>query len=147
MLGNNKDNVCSDGDCNNTFVKYKSTDKYCSWDCKIKNTKVKPKKKYVIPKISKKQKTTLASYFKVRADFMNNLESQVCPVYGDKWVTDVHHKKGKEGFADQWAVDNETSLLIDTRYFLAVSREGHDFIENNPTWAKERGFSEDRLSI
>ena len=25
--------------------------------------------------------------------------------------------------------------------FLAVSREGHDKIENNPEWAYENGFS------
>ena len=147
MIKQNKSNICGDDDCNNAFVKYKSTDKYCSWDCKRKNTKVKPKKKYVIPKISKKQKTALASYFKVRADFMNNLESQFCPVYGDKWVTDVHHKKGKEGFADDWARNNKVPLLVDTRFFLAVSREGHEYIENNPISAKKMGFSEDRLSI
>ncbi|WP_262885687.1 hypothetical protein [Myroides sp. LoEW2-1] len=38
------------------------------------------------------------------------------------------------------------SLFLDTRYWLAVSREGHRMIEENPKWAKEKGYSLNRLS-
>ena len=31
--------ICNDNDCDNTFKKYKSTDKYCSHLCALKNTK------------------------------------------------------------------------------------------------------------
>lgn len=140
--------ICDDSECTNEFIKFRTTDKYCSWTCQNKNSKSKSKKKlYKIPKVSKKQKTALAEYFKVRADFMNGLDSIICPVYPNKTVTDVHHKKGKEGFADEWAKENNIPLLIDVRYFLAVSRSGHQKIEENPIWAKEHGFSIDRLSI
>lgn len=67
-----------------------------------------------------------------------------CPIY-DVPITmesDVHHKKGRgEGFADQWAKDNGINITIDPRYFLAVSRLGHQIIEAHPKWAKERGYS------
>tara|TARA_R110002049_G_scaffold224712_5_gene396536 strand:+ start:2081 stop:2527 length:447 start_codon:yes stop_codon:yes gene_type:complete len=148
MIKVNNEAICGDSECTNEFTKFRTTDKYCSWTCQKKNTKPKSNKKlYKIPKVSAKQKVALASYFKVRADFMNGLDSIICPVYSNKTVTDVHHKKGKEGFADEWAKENNIPLLIDVRYFLAVSRSGHQKIEENPIWAKERGFSIDRLSI
>jgi hypothetical protein len=147
MIKVNKTAICADIECNNEFTKFRTTDKFCSYECKKKNTVTRPKKGYTIPKVSAKQKAKLAEYYKVRADFMNNLKSQVCPVFPDKCVTDVHHKKGREGFADAWAKENNIPLLIDTRYFLAVSRAGHQKIENQPEWAKENNFSEDRLTI
>lgn len=48
---------------------------------------------------------------------------------------DIHHKKGRIG-----------SLLSDKKYFLAVCREDHEWIENNPKEAKKLGFSLNRLS-
>jgi hypothetical protein len=37
-------------------------------------------------------------------------------------------------------------LLLDQRFWLAVSRKGHKAIEQNPEWAKKMGFSESRLT-
>ncbi len=51
-------------------------------------------------------------------------------------ATEIHHKKGRIG-------DN----LTDSNYFLAVCRNCHNWIEDNPKMAKEFGFSLDRLSI
>lgn len=141
-----KTHICSDINCHNEYTKYRSTDKYCSYDCKKKNFKPKQKKYHIIPKKTKKKAKADAKYLKVRFEFMNSLESQICPVFINKSVTDVHHMKGKEGFADDWARDNDVPLLIDIRFFLAVSRAGHDKIENNPIWAKEMGYSVDRLA-
>lgn len=148
-MKNTKDKpICADELCEVTFTKFRTTDKYCSYECKIKNTPLKnKKKKYRIPKFSKKQKSALAKYFKIRADFMNGLDNIICPVCPNKTVTDVHHKMGKEGFADEWAKKNDIPLLIDTRFFLAVSREGHSYIEYHPVWAKKMGYSIDRLTI
>lgn len=147
MIKANKTAICSDPECNNEFTKFRTTDKFCSYECKKRNAKPKKRKHYVIPKISEKQKAKLAEYYKVRADFLNSLKDPFCPVYPDKYVTDVHHKKGREGFADDWARRNNIPLLIDVRYFLAVSRSGHEYIEQHPIWAKEKGFSEDRLTV
>lgn len=46
----------------------------------------------------------------------------------------IHHKKGRIG-----------SLLYNPEYFLAVCSDCHSKIELNPVWAKENGYSIDRL--
>jgi len=50
--------------------------------------------------------------------------------------TDLHHIKGRVG-----------DLLTDENNFLAVCRSCHTFIEENPKFAKEKGFSKSRLDI
>lgn len=108
-----------------------------------------PKKKYKqkkpISKKSKKQKVLDAKYSVLRIEFLGKKENQVCPVTGEK-TTDVHHMMGRVGYADDWARFNNIPLIIDVRYFLAVSRRGHQHIEENPEWAKEKGFSKSRLA-
>lgn len=76
---------------------------------------------------------------------MSLLENKYCAVYPTQLANQIHHKKGKIGYADDWARQNNIPLLIDTRYFLAVNFDGHRKIEENPNWAKEMGFSIDRL--
>lgn len=139
--------TCAADDCDVVFKMYKTTDKYCSYSCKKKNEKTKVKKHYQIPKMSAKQKVLMAKYYKIRADFLNALPDKVCPVFPDKLVSDVHHKKGRSptSYADDWARENNIPLLLDIRFFLAVSRSGHEKIEKNPIWAKKMGFSVDRL--
>jgi hypothetical protein len=61
------------------------------------------------------------------------LEGKRCPITGGV-ATEIHHMKGRMG-----------KLLIDERYFLAVSREGHIKIGDNPEWAMEMGYSLSRL--
>jgi hypothetical protein len=56
-------------------------------------------------------------------------------------ATEIHHKMGREGYADQWAKENGISLLVDTRFFLPVCRSAHEQIENNPEWAYSMGYS------
>ena len=60
------------------------------------------------------------------------LEGKTCPVTGQP-ATEIHHMKGRIG-----------ELLNDERYWLAVSREGHAWIELNPEEAKEKGWSLNR---
>lgn len=146
MIKQTKTPICAADGCNNEFIKFRSTDKYCSLRCKLSSTPKKKKKHYVIPKKSAKKAAADIEYYKIRAEFLNNLKSKICPVFPAKLVTDIHHKKGRIGFADEWAKENNIPLLIDTRFFLAVSRKGHEQIENNPIWAKENGFSLDRLT-
>lgn len=49
-------------------------------------------------------------------------------------ATEVHHKKGRIG-----------TLLNDKSYFCAACRNCHDWAENNPKEAKEKGVSISRL--
>lgn len=96
-------------------------------------TKSKPIKK-AIPKISKKKQIENLKYQVLRTEFLGKKENEICPITNKK-TTEIHHKKGRVG-----------SLFLDVRYWLAVSREGHRMIEENPEWAKKEGYSLSRLS-
>lgn len=86
-----------------------------------------------VKKISLKRNLENREYLKVRKVFLESLI--FCQVKGCKGLaTEVHHKKGRIG-----------KLLTDIRYFLGVCRECHNKIELNPTWAKENGYSLNRL--
>lgn len=109
----------------------------CYWsDNKKKNEgKQKTIKEFKpIPKISQKRKIENAKYIVLRIEFLGKKENSICPVTGEK-TTEIHHKKGRVG-----------NLFLDVRYWLAVSREGHKRIEENPEWAKKEGYSLSRLS-
>jgi hypothetical protein len=103
----------------------------------------KPRKP--IPKVSKKRAVENAKYTVKKIIFMSKPENKICPVTGQP-TTDIHHKAGRVGFADSWARINNIPLLLDERFWLAVSREGHRQIEEQPEWAKENGYSLKRLS-
>ena len=108
----------------------------CYWsDNKKKNEgKQKTIKEFKpIPKISQKRKIENSKYIVLRIEFLGKKENSICPVTGEK-TTEIHHKKGRVG-----------SLFLNTKFWLGVSRKGHLKIENNPEWAKENGFSENRL--
>lgn len=128
--------VCADKDCCNEFKQYNSLQKYCSPACTNKNRKANLKLTpiYKISPVSKKRKIENAQYSVLRIQFLSKPENQKCPITG--WpTTDIHHKKGRVG-----------SLFLDTRYWIALSREGHSYVEENPEWAKENGYSLGRLS-
>ncbi len=97
-----------------------------------------------IPKVSKKRAVENAKYTVKRLEFLGKPENRICPITG-KETTDIHHMKGKIGFADSWARINNVSLLLDTRFWKALSREGHQYVETHPEWAKENGYSINRL--
>ena len=98
-----------------------------------------------IPKVSKKMQINLAKYTVKKLEFMGRPENKICPITREP-TTDIHHRMGRVGFADEWARITNIPLLLDERYFLAVSRRGHKHIEENPDWAKKMKYSLDRLS-
>jgi len=112
--------------CSRHYWKYRSEIKNSG-----KQKVVKPRK--AIPKVSEKRKIENRKYTIERLRFLAQPENQKCPVTG-KQTTDIHHMKGRIG-----------SLLLDTRFWIAVSREGHKQIEENPEWAKENGYSQNRV--
>lgn len=137
---------CDDDDCDNWFKQYRSTDKYCSLGCAAKNAKPKTVKiSNPIANFSKKRIIQNLQYNSDIIIFLAKPENTICPIKGIP-TTDVHHKKGRIGFADDWARDNKIPLLLDQRFWVALSREGHKFVEEHPDWAKENGFSLNRLS-
>jgi hypothetical protein len=133
-LDNQKLKKCK---CGVEFKQYNSLNIYCSAPCKFKYVKpvnLKLKSMKPIPKVSEKRKIDNLKYSAQRIVFLGKPENKICPITG--WpTTDIHHKKGRVG-----------ELFLDERYWIALSREGHQHVEDNPEWAKENGYSLDRLS-
>lgn len=122
--------------CGTAFFKFNSLQKYCSPECTYKNQTSAPKKRKRIKYVGEKRKLETGIYLARRTHFLNRPENKFCPVFNHLNTTEVHHKKGRVG-----------SLYLDERYWLAVSRKGHQKIEMNPQWAKDKGFSLSRLGI
>jgi len=138
---------CRYSECGKEFRKHKTTDKYCSYACEIADNGFPEKKKSKpIPKFSKKREALNDEYLIIRNEFLSKFENKICPITKQP-TTEVHHKAGRIGFADEWARLNNVPLLIDVRYFLGVSRNGHRWIEENPEEAKKLGYSVDRLTL
>lgn len=130
---------CRATGCDNMFIPSFSTlQKYCSSQCTYNEHRSNQSDKKIefkpIKKLSDKRKKENAIYLREVTAFLNLPENKICPVTKGR-TTEVHHMKGRIG-----------KLLLDKRYWLAVSRKGHQRIELNPEWAKEQGFSLSRLS-
>ena len=123
-----KSKTCQNKGCNNTFIPYRSTDKYCSFQCANANKKEAKKTSYIIPKKSKKMKELDKIYSQLRKVFLDIPKNQVCPVTGMQ-TNQVHHKKGRIGY-----------LYLYTPLWLAVSQEGHDYIHANPSESYKKGW-------
>lgn len=99
-----------------------------------KGTKsLKSPKKHIKP-ISDKRAKLNAIYNVAAAQFKKDNPVCQCQVKcnGDP-TEDVHHKKGRGEY------------LLDVATYLATCRACHQYIETHVKWAKENGFSEDRL--
>lgn len=86
-----------------------------------------------IRKVSPKMAKALTEYTKKRKYFLLHCPS--CKVCGGP-ASEVHHQKGR----------SSVDLLLDTQFWIAVCHRCHVEIEYRPQWAKERGFSLDRLT-
>lgn len=121
--------------CGDDFKPFNSLQKFCSAKC------MKLGKGYKqIRKVSEKRQAENEIYSQLRKVFLNKPENKYCPVMKqlknvDVIATTVHHRKGRLG-----------ELLNNTKYWVALSMEGHEYVEKNPTWAKENGYSLDRLT-
>jgi hypothetical protein len=81
-----------------------------------------------IKKVSVSMGKKLKEYSKLKAEFIK--KNPKCKVYPDRPATTIHHMAGRLG-----------DLLLDTKYWIAVSLEAHIEIETKPDWAKEKGYS------
>ena len=90
----------------------------------------KAPKKAVWPKIkpvSTKRAAQNALYRKAKAEYLEeHINCGVCKVIGN---LDIHHLFGRRG-----------ELLYDKTKFLAVCRDCHNEIHNNPAWAIHNGY-------
>lgn len=76
------------------------------------------------------------------------LVGKKCAVYPDQKATQVHHMvtRSIDDFADEWGSEYNMPYLLDERYWLAVSDEGHRKITDNPQFAYENQFSFKRIT-
>lgn len=109
---------------------------------KSKAISQQPRKK--ISKQSAKMKDALMEYNEARKAW---LPGKMCVVFPKAIATTVHHAKGRIGYADQFARDSGITLLMDQRYWVPASLDGHRYIEEHPAEAKEREWSFSRLEI
>lgn len=91
-----------------------------------------------IKKVSDKMIALMIRYTKQKARW---IKGKYCVVYSERRATEVHHSKGREGYADEWAKDHDVPLLLDERWWTPCSAEGHRYIEKHRKWAEEKGFT------
>ena len=131
-------------ECGTVFTQFNSLNRFCSYTCKARYSKKQDKKPPKTPKpirkFSEKRTVQELQYKSDRIIFLAKPENQVCPITGQQ-TTEIHHVRKRRGFADEWARLNNVPLLLDQRFWLAVSRSGHVKIEDNPEWAYEKGYS------
>lgn len=102
----------------------------------------KKAKKSIAPKSAKRSEDdSLYSYL---AKWWKKKKPK-CEVCNVKATEDIHHKMGRQGVADEWGKWLEIPLLLDIRFWICVCRNCHMEIEQNPEWAKENGYSINRI--
>lgn len=107
-----------------------TTNGYCTICGTGKTEKKKPKP---LRKVSKKRIEENKEYSAVAKKYLELFP--ICEVENcDNKSEQIHHVAGRLG-----------NLLTDTDNFLAVCGICHQYIELNPLWAKEHGYSKTRL--
>lgn len=92
----------------------------------FKNNGVFPKRTRINP-VSKKRRVQNNEYLKVRKIYL--AEHVKCELCKRSNSSDIHHKAGR------WK-----ARLSDTNNFMALCRECHEHIHNNPGWAYANGY-------
>lgn len=93
--------------------------------CKKQYNKENPVNK--IPQHSEKRAKQELVYKIKKKKYM--AEHKICERCNNEPSEDLHHKKGRIG-----------DLLTDERYFMAVSRECHDWIHLHPIESRENNW-------
>ena len=102
--------------------------------CAICEERIRPAKVKAqgINKVSQKRSKELAEYTHKKKKFLE--ANPRCAVFPKQTSIDIHHIRGKIG-----------SRFLDERYWLAVSRDGHNWIHDNEEEASKQGWYLSRL--
>lgn len=115
--------------CNTT--QYIFGKKLCNF-CYAKQGNKKP-----IKKVSDKRKKEDVIYFKLAKQ--HKIDNPICQAklnHCTHYTTETHHKKGRTG-----------KNYLDVSTFLSLCHNCHQFINENPDYSLEMGFTESRLQI
>lgn len=119
--------------CRSCWLQYKAQES-SSHPKEYNLSKTKQSRSYRIKSVSDKKLAELKEYRVVRDGYLDT--HKVCEHPECKNLSeDLHHAKGRVG-----------SLLTDVRYFKALCRRCHRWVEENVNEAKKLGLSVDRLS-
>lgn len=116
--------------CGEDFKQYNSLDKCPKYECRkalIKSSSPIKKKKKRIKPISDSMADKLTVYRLLRNKYMN--EHEVCEFKGcQRSSNDLHHIRGRGPY------------LSDIRYFMAICRHHHQWVDVNTIEARELGY-------
>ncbi len=130
--------------CGNTFTpRYQATERYCSHKCAIIDKKDKDNtKRTPIKRVSKKRQKQNRTYKEKRVEFLSKPENKICFIGGcGKPSTTIEHRKGRVGYADDWAMENNIPLLLDERYWAGCCLEHNLQLENDPELSRKYQLS------
>ena len=108
------------GKCKTHYWQFRST----KWK------KPEPKEKKPIPRRSKKKIIEDLQYSVLRKEFLEKPENKICKINGMP-TTEIHHK---------YCGKNRAKYYLDTSTWLAVNRDSHNFIHDNPKKSRELGY-------
>lgn len=137
-------------ECQGEFKpKFSSVEMFCSRLCSIKYSnkkKAEKTKKGQIPKRpaarSKKRAKQERSYSVDRKEFLSRPENKFCFIPGcGKHATTIEHRKGRVGYADDWARENNIPLLLDKRFWAACCWDHNLQLENDPKLSAKHQLS------
>ena len=120
--------------CGTEFKMYRTTDKYCSGKCQMKDKKPSLQLKSLykpIKQVSEKRKLDDIIYKSERIKFLSLPENQICFIEGcNKQATTIEHRAGRWG-----------SNYLDTNTWAPCCLEHNLELENNPELSKKYQFS------
>lgn len=132
--------------CDAVFKPFKTTDRFCSYKCanefqnNRKSNKTTPKQP--IRKFSKKRQKQNKQYSVDRKEFLSLPENKICFIDGCKEPsTTIEHRKGRVGYADEWARENDIPLLLDKRFWAGCCLNHNLELERNPELSKQYQLS------
>lgn len=130
---------------------YSSLEIFCSKLCSILYKREKDKIKLKTPltvakkpiaKRSAKRKKEERSYSTDRKEFLQRPKNRFCFIEGcGRQATTVEHRRGRVGYADEWARENNLPLLLDKRYWAACCWSHNLKLENDPELSKKYQLS------
>ena len=88
------------------------------------------KERKPIPRRSKKKIIEDLQYSVLRKEFLEKPENKICKINGMP-TTEIHHK---------YCGKNRAKYYLDTSTWLAVNRDSHNFIHDNPKKSRELGY-------
>lgn len=110
----------------------------CDEHKELKQYQPKEKKVHKIKPRARRRVKQESEYTKAKKEYLEEHPDCECCIREQNEIinpaTTIHHKKGRI-----------ESLLCDKTYFLAACFDCHEFIEKNPEWAKQNGYSLSRL--